>query len=162
VAGRGAILTVAMRLRDVTDADLSILYEQQRDPDAAAMAHFASRDRDAFMEHWRTRVLGKATTLVKTIDEDGEVAGYVASWNPDTGGREVAYWLGRAFWGRGIATAALAAFLRDVDAHRPLTGVVAVTNVGSRRVLEKCGFVAEAVPSAAADGVMEVALVLRG
>jgi RimJ/RimL family protein N-acetyltransferase len=55
------------------------------------------------------------------------------------GKREVGYWLGRAYWGRGIATAALAAVLREVS-ERPLYAYVVRSNVGSIRVLEKCGF----------------------
>jgi RimJ/RimL family protein N-acetyltransferase len=55
------------------------------------------------------------------------------------GKREVGYWLGSAYWGRGIATAALAALLREVTG-RPLYAYVARSNVGSIRVLEKCGF----------------------
>jgi RimJ/RimL family protein N-acetyltransferase len=49
------------------------------------------------------------------------------------------YWIGRSYWGRGIATAALSAFLA-VERSRPLNAHVASDNVASRRVLEKCGF----------------------
>jgi RimJ/RimL family protein N-acetyltransferase len=55
------------------------------------------------------------------------------------GEREVGYWLGREFWGRGIATEALSQFLGVVKT-RPLFAHVAKHNHGSRRVLEKCGF----------------------
>src|SRR5918999_1935703 len=44
-----------------------------------------------------------------------------------------------AVLGQGIATAALAAFLEELDT-RPLYAHVATHNVGSIRVLEKCGF----------------------
>ena len=53
---------------------------------------------------------------------------------------EVTYWLGKAYWGRGIATQALAAFLR-VQQRRPLIARVAKDNIASIRVLQKCGFV---------------------
>src|SRR3954451_8597580 len=52
---------------------------------------------------------------------------------------EVGYWLGRPFWGRGIATQALDEFLRVVT-ERPLHALVAVNHHASIRVLEKCGF----------------------
>ncbi|RPJ44644.1 MAG: N-acetyltransferase, partial [Chloroflexi bacterium] len=55
------------------------------------------------------------------------------------GEREVGYWLGREFWGRGIATQALTAFLEQVT-ERPLFAHVAKHNLSSRRVLEKCAF----------------------
>jgi RimJ/RimL family protein N-acetyltransferase len=48
------------------------------------------------------------------------------------------YWIGRSFWGKGIATGAFGAFLA-VDPSRPLQPRV-YENVASRRVLEKCGF----------------------
>jgi RimJ/RimL family protein N-acetyltransferase len=51
----------------------------------------------------------------------------------------VGYWIGRKFWGRGLATEALAEVVGIVDA-RPLYAEVVNTNVASIRVLEKCGF----------------------
>jgi RimJ/RimL family protein N-acetyltransferase len=48
----------------------------------------------------------------------------------------VTYWIGRSYWGKGIATDALTAFLA-VDRSRPLQARVASDNVASRRVLEK-------------------------
>jgi RimJ/RimL family protein N-acetyltransferase len=62
------------------------------------------------------------------------------------GRREVGYVLGKAFWGQGIATAALRQFI-ELDTVRPLYAGVALHNVASRRVLEKCGF----TPCAALD-----------
>jgi RimJ/RimL family protein N-acetyltransferase len=51
----------------------------------------------------------------------------------------VGYWLGREFWGKGIATQALAELVEELD--RPLYAEVSTNNIGSIRVLEKCGFV---------------------
>jgi RimJ/RimL family protein N-acetyltransferase len=51
----------------------------------------------------------------------------------------VCYWLGNEFWGRGIATEALAAFLQIVTT-RPIYAGVAKDNAASIRVLQKCGF----------------------
>ena len=69
---------------------------------------------------------------------NGEVAGNVSSFVL-FGDPAVGYWLGREFWGKGIATRALAAFLEIVTV-RPLYARAAKDNIGSRRVLEKCGF----------------------
>ena len=137
-----------VRLRRVTDADLAVFYEHQRDPEATSMAAFPSRDRDAFMAHWR-RILADETVKTRTVLADGDVAGNVVSF-VQSGGREVGYWIGRDFWGRGVASRALAAFLR-IETQRPLTAHVAKHNVSSRRVLEKCGFrvCGEAVMAAA-------------
>ena len=50
------------------------------------------------------------------------------------------YWLGRDFWGRGVATEALCLYLA-VERTRPLVARVAPQNAASLRVLQKCGFV---------------------
>jgi RimJ/RimL family protein N-acetyltransferase len=129
---------VASVLRDVVEADLDAFYEQQRDPEAAQMALFPAREREAFEAHWR-RLLANDALTKKTIVHDGEVAGNVLCWEQD-GQRLVGYWLGREFWGKGLATRALRELVEHVPA-RPLHAWVAKTNLGSVRVLEKCGFV---------------------
>jgi RimJ/RimL family protein N-acetyltransferase len=125
-------------LREVVDSDLDAFYEHQLDPEATQMALFPARDRDAFYAHWR-RLLADGAATKKTIVDDGKVAGNVLCWEQD-GRRLVGYWLGREFWGRGLATRALAELVQEVGA-RPLHAWVAESNVGSIRVLEKCGFV---------------------
>ena len=125
-------------LRDVTKADLDVFYEQQRDPEATTMAVFPARNREAFDAHWQ-RVLADDSNVTRTIVDEGAVAGNIGCWEQD-GRRFVGYWLGREFWGRGVATAALAGLAAELD-ERPLHAWVATSNVGSLRVLEKCGFV---------------------
>jgi RimJ/RimL family protein N-acetyltransferase len=66
------------------------------------------------------------------------VAGYVASFQR-LGIPEVCYWIGREYWGKGLATRALAELLGQVTV-RPLYARVARDNLASIRVLEKCGF----------------------
>lgn len=127
-----------VRLRDVERDDLPVFYEHQLDADATRMAAFRSRDRATFDAHWRMKVLGNATAITRTILVDDRVAGYIGSWSQD-GARFVAYWIGKQYWGRGIATRALETFLQLVT-ERPLYAHVAKHNVGSMRVAEKCGF----------------------
>lgn len=124
-------------LRDVIESDLPIFFEQQLDPDATAMAAFPARDRDSFMAHW-AKIMADESVILKTILCDSQVAGNIVSWEQE-GEREVGYWVGKEFWGKGIATKALAEFLTQVKT-RPLVAHVAKHNVASRRVLEKCGF----------------------
>lgn len=127
-------------LRAVTESDLPIFFEQQRDPEANYMAAFTSRDpndRDAFMAHW-ARILADETTTNRTIVVDGAVAGNISSFLFE-GEREVSYWLGKSFWGRGVASAALRAFLGEVTL-RPLYARAAKDNAASLRVLRKRGF----------------------
>jgi RimJ/RimL family protein N-acetyltransferase len=78
------------------------------------------------------------TVILKTILFEGQVAGNLVSFVL-SGEREVGYWLGREFWGKGIATRALSEFLKQVK-ERPLYAHVARHNIASLRVLEKCGF----------------------
>ncbi len=127
-----------VRLRDVEPGDLPVFYEHQLDPDATRMAAFASRDRAAFDAHWAENILGNPTAVTQTILLDGEVAGNIGSWRQD-GVRLVGYWLGKEHWGKGVGTRALTAFLQ-LATERPLRAHVARHNVGSIRVLEKCGF----------------------
>jgi RimJ/RimL family protein N-acetyltransferase len=124
-------------LREVKEDDLPVFFEHQLDPDATRMAAFPPRDRNAFMAHW-TRILADETVIKKTILFDGDVAGNVVSF-VRSGEREVGYWIGKNYWGRGVATQALSEFLDHVEA-RPLYGHVARHNGASIRVLQKCGF----------------------
>jgi RimJ/RimL family protein N-acetyltransferase len=127
-------------LREVRDDDLAVLFGQWADPVATRMAAFTApdhMDRDAFERRW-SRLRADETVINRAIVVDGEVAGTIGSWG-DPGEREVTYWTGRSYWGKGIATCALNAFL-TVDPSRPLHARVAYDNVASQRVLEKCGF----------------------
>ena len=127
-------------LRELRNEDLAVLFEQWADPVAAHMAAFTApdhMDRNAFERRW-SRLRADETVIARVIIVDGEVAGTISSWgSPDE--REVTYWIGRSYWGKGVATGALNAFL-TVDPSRPLHARVAYDNVASLRVLEKCGF----------------------
>ena len=125
-------------LRDVVEDDLPVFFEQQLDPKAVEMAAFPSRERQAFFDHWH-RTMRDDACVLRTIVSDGEVVGNMLSWERE-GKRLVGYWLGREFWGRGLATRALAEFVEELSV-RPLYAEVATTNAGSIRVLEKCGFI---------------------
>jgi RimJ/RimL family protein N-acetyltransferase len=133
-------MTAHVELREVRESDLSIFFEQQLDPEANRMAAFTAlnpADRDAFTEKW-LRITGDPSITSRAILVDGVVAGSVQchSW---FGTPEVCYWIGREFWGRGIASMALRQFL-EIVTDRPLQAYIAHDNIGSRRVLEKCGF----------------------
>jgi RimJ/RimL family protein N-acetyltransferase len=130
-------------LRAVDPEDLPVFFEQQLDPEANRMAAFTAADpsdREAFAARW-ARILADDTVTVTTIlADDGAVAGSVMLWRDVAlDGPEVSYWLGREYWGRGLATAALQLFLLEIRI-RPLYGRAAKDNAASIRVLEKCGF----------------------
>jgi RimJ/RimL family protein N-acetyltransferase len=142
-------------LRETIDADLDTLFEFQADPEASAMAAFPSRDLPAFLEH-QAKIEADPTTITLTIVAGTDVVGSIGSWEVE-GERNVGYWIGRDHWGKGYATAALRTFL-DIDLHRPIHAHVVDHNVGSRRVLEKCGFILDR--SAQEEDVLEHVLVL--
>ena len=130
-----------IQLRDVVDADMPIFFAQQKEPAGVQMAAFTAKDpndRAAFDSQWASIRADRGITL-QTILYEEAVAGTILchSW---FGAPEISYWLGEAFWGKGIATAALQQFLKQVTV-RPLLARVAHDNVGSLRVLQKCNFV---------------------
>ncbi|KAA3664352.1 MAG: N-acetyltransferase [Chloroflexi bacterium] len=129
-----------VHLREVIKSDLDIFFEQQLDPEANHMAAFTAKkpaDRAAFNKHW-AKIMADDTIPIETILVDSKIAGYILchGW---FGEPELSYWIGKPFWGKGIATAALAQFLQE-QTTRPLFARVAKDNLGSKRVLEKCGF----------------------
>ncbi len=133
-------MTTYIVLRDVTESDLPIFFEQQLDLNANYMAAFTRKnpaDRDTFMVHWR-KILADESIIVKTIVFDEHVAGHVLS-HKCFGEPEISYWIGKEYWGKGIATKALSEFLKDINSHL-LYARVAKDNIASIRVLEKCGF----------------------
>ena len=128
-------------LREVTEEDLPVFFEQFADPLARHMAAFVAKDpadRAAFDRHW-ARIRGDDCVIKRAVLVDGRLAGNVMSYEME-GERSVCYWFAREHWGKGVATRALAAFLAE-DQARPLHARAARDNRASIRVLEKCGFV---------------------
>jgi RimJ/RimL family protein N-acetyltransferase len=128
-------------LRAVEEPDLPVFHANERDPQSARMAAFTSPNRgelSAFLDFWHWKILGNPANVTRSILVDDRLAGYVVRFEM-MGKPSVAYWIGREYWGRGIATRALRGFLEAVR-ERPLQARVAADNHASLRVLEKCGF----------------------
>ncbi|MEY2931425.1 MAG: hypothetical protein RL033_2174, partial [Pseudomonadota bacterium] len=101
----------AVTLREVLPGDLPTFFRNQQDPLANELAAFPARSWESFLLHRKQQLLGNSTTIESTVlAPDGAVAGHVLSWQQE-GERFIGYWLGREHWGKGIATAALRAFL---------------------------------------------------
>jgi len=152
-------------LRVIHDSDLPVFYRQMNDPEALRMAAFTAKDPadwDAFESLWKR--IRSSGDIARTILADGDVVGSAAVYG-EPGEREVTYWVDRAYWGRGVATAALRELLDEVR-ERPLYARAAADNAGSRRVLEKCGFRLTARASGYANArgaeIDEVVLTLMG
>lgn len=154
-------------LRAVEDADLPLFFAWTNDPEAMRVAGFTPQDnadRAAFDARWARIRAGAGGVVMRTVVAGGTVVGHVGAYGADDD-RQVTYWIGRAHWGRGLATAALRTFL-DATPARPLHARAAADNLGSRRVLEKCGFVVtgedRGFAHARGEEIDEVLLTLHG
>ena len=130
----------SITIREVESSDLETFYEHQLDPEAIRMAAFVCedpKDKVAFDAHW-DKILNSSQITQRTIVAEGQVAGHISCY-PHGENIEVTYWLGREFWGRGLATQALNRMLHLV-VDRPIFARAATDNIGSIRVLQKCGF----------------------
>ncbi|AZM52552.1 GNAT family N-acetyltransferase [Streptomyces sp. WAC 01529] len=153
-------------LREVHDSDLPVFFRQLNDPESCHMAAFTPEDpgdRNRFDAHW-AKLRASPGIDVRTVLADGDVVGNAAVYG-EPGEREVTYWIDRAYWGRGLATAALRELLALIP-ERPLYARAAADNAGSLRVLEKCGFRESArergYAAAREAEIDEVVLVLHG
>ena len=127
-------------LRPTDHADLDFLFQFQLNKEARYLAAFIgedSMDKAAYLKKY-TRLLSDPTVNNQTIMLANTIIGSVASFVQD-GNRELTYWIDRNHWGKGVATAALQQFLRT-ELFRPIYGRVACDNIGSQKVLKRCGF----------------------
>jgi RimJ/RimL family protein N-acetyltransferase len=130
-----------VKLRRSQKADLEFFFQFQLDKEAIYLAAFTPKnpaDKEAYFEKY-AKFLDDPTINMQTILVDGTVAGSISKFEME-GDAEITYWIDRNFWGKGIATAALQNLLA-IESARPIFGRVAFDNLGSQRVLEKCGFI---------------------
>ena len=121
--------------------DLNTLFQFQLDNAANFMAAFTAKNpnnKAAYIEKY-TKHLADPTINMRTIKISNEIAGSVAKFIMENEAG-ITYWIDRKFWGQGIATTALKAFLQ-MELTRPIYARLAFDNYGSQKVLEKCGFV---------------------
>ena len=105
-------------------------------------------------------ILKQASPTVWAIDVGGEAVGGIGielHKDVERVSAEIGYWLGEAFWGRGIGTEALVAVTAEAFKRFEITRLYAVPfadHVASVRVLEKAGYVREGLlrQSAIKDG----------
>jgi ribosomal-protein-alanine N-acetyltransferase len=128
-------------LKKTEIADLELLFQFQLDEQACFMAGFMAKDhadKNAYIAKY-TRFLSDPTINMRTILLEENIVGSVAKYVME-GDAEITYWIDKKYWGQGIATHALNEFLK-IENTRPILGRAAFDNVGSQRVLEKCGFI---------------------
>jgi RimJ/RimL family protein N-acetyltransferase len=127
-------------LRPLEDRDLESIFRQVTDPESIRIAAFTPEnqtDHRAFLDR-QSRLRADTSVSHQVIDVDGAAVGTIGSFRIDDE-LEVTYWVDRAHWGKGIASAALKLLL-DETAERPVYARAASDNAGSLRVLEKAGF----------------------
>ena len=129
-----------IKLRPTEISDLNNLFQFQLDKEGGYLAAFMPKDptdKSAYINK-QTKLLNDPTVNNQTIIFDNTIVGSIARFVME-GYTEITYWIDRKFWGHGIATTALNAFLK-IELTRPIYGRVAFDNLGSQKVLEKCGF----------------------
>ena len=95
---------------------------------------------------WVTK---QPSPTVWAIDVDGDAVGGIGielHSDVERVSAEIGYWLGKDYWGRGIATDALKAVTQEVFKRFEITRLYAVPfadHAASVRVLEKAGYVRE-------------------
>ena len=67
-------------------------------------------DRTAFDSHM-AKVMGSPDVTMRAVTDDDRLVGTIASFVLE-GETEVTYWIDRSSWGKGLASRALALFLR--------------------------------------------------
>ncbi len=140
-------------LRPLSIGDIDALHKIHQDADAIVMAAVFDRDHAEFREKWTRNITDPGTLTMGIVLED-VLVGHVSSFQMD-GLDSVGYWVAKEYWGRGVATSALGLMLERVVV-RPLHARVARHNVGSIRVLEKCGFEVVEYRVSPDDGVYPV------
>lgn len=128
-------------LRNVERDDLPIFFKHQQNPEANHMAAFTSKDPsdwNSFLSHW-SNILANKDIVKQSIMVENNVVGHISCFE-QFGEKEVSYWIGKDYWGKGIATNALQEFLKVITI-RPLHARAAKDNIGSLKVLKKCGFI---------------------
>jgi RimJ/RimL family protein N-acetyltransferase len=152
------------RLRRWRREDLDALLRHADDPMVARNLRdlFPSPYTRADAREWLTDPLHEIDPPTAfAIDVDGEAVGGIGlspGRDVERFSAEVGYWLGEAFWGRGLATAALRAATEYGFSRLNLHRIFALPfahNAASSRVLAKTGYVLEArlVESAYKEGV---------
>ncbi|NSL85986.1 GNAT family N-acetyltransferase [Chitinophaga sp. Mgbs1] len=133
--------TPTIKLRPTEVGDLDILFQFQLDQEAIFLAAFTSQDptdKSAYFAKY-AKLLNDPTINNQTILAGDIIVGSIAKFIME-GDAEITYWIDKDSWGKGIATTALKDFL-SIETTRPIWGRVAFDNIGSQKVLEKCGFV---------------------
>jgi RimJ/RimL family protein N-acetyltransferase len=140
-------MTVTIRL--INEEDIKTLYPLGNNKEISWMSGGGLTYPLSYDEFRSKKTIALSTAV-------GEMETYVIHWNDTAVGSigyfrreahaplEIGYWIGKPYWGKGIASRALQLAIRAMRANGIRGTLIATTmddNVGSRRMLLKCGFV---------------------
>jgi len=138
-----AQLTDDVALVDLREEDHEILFEFHCDQEALRQAGAGSSFKTVEEYSAHLEKVHKAGAVTKVVLLEGELVGSIAAFDR-FGKREISYWIGRKYWGRGIATRAVGAWLQQFEIPEGgLYARVMTDHPASARVLQKNGFEAE-------------------
>ena len=91
---------------------------------------------------WITTTSAARLRNSRAVELDGQLVACVSYWPHQPDGVEIGYWVGKDFWGKGICTEALRRLMTSekFPERTDVFAKVMTQNIGSQRVLEKCGF----------------------
>jgi RimJ/RimL family protein N-acetyltransferase len=138
------IETKRLKLRRLRMSDAPRIAQFCNDPGVGRMlAQTPLPYLEAAAEGWimiaRARAPGAHYTFAVDIEGEG-IIGCVGAHAQKDGGFEIGYWFGRPYWGQGLGTEAVGAFIGAARALGPLTAGHFVDNPASGRLLRKVGF----------------------
>ena len=138
-------------MRPWTHADVASLEEHANDIDVARHLRdrfphpYTTRDARDFLKH-AAAAQDPSNLAIEVGGQAVGAIGYVPGTDVERFSAEIGYWLGKAFWGRGIATEALELVtglaFRELNLLR-LFALPFADNAPSVRILEKAGYVRE-------------------
>lgn len=143
------IKTQRLGLRLLQTSDIIYLEKLESDPEVKRYFPDGARDREktqAMIEKFITYYYQeKGLPCFVLFDlESGEFIGRAGFGLAESGETEVGYVLHKEFWGKGYATEAVSVLLEYAKEHINIDYIIAYAdtgNIGSTRVMEKCGMV---------------------
>lgn len=137
-------------LREYREADIPLLVDYLNDLRVRQYLTSAIPDpyKETDAEFWVKK--GSNEHIIRAIEFNGQYVGDIGAF-PGRLERsrtaDVGYWIAQPFWGKGIATQALAQLTQHIFKETDIIRLQALVfdgNIASCRVLEKCGYIQEA------------------
>lgn len=140
------IKTSRLKLRLLEKEDITYLHPLESDPEVKQFFPDGARDRaktEDMIGRFITAYLEKGLPCFLLFDlQSGEFIGRAGFGLTESGETEVGYVLHKKFWGKGVASEAVTVLLEYARKNIDVDYIIAYAdagNIGSLRVMEKCG-----------------------